>query len=209
MLVDRIYKPDERDAFYNGKDLYIPTHRRTRRWKTGNYESPTGRHSVGVAWYNWMYSQRGKMPAPKFIISPHDFMHPESPDAGTIRGGAKFLQKHKLIRSYYWTTDVSIINNYLINYGPVVVGTYFTEGMTPLEQETALAYGTGDKIASYAYVIDSVNTNLGRYRIRLHFGNDWGRDGLAYVPIDDIAELLQDEGEACLPVGFGKKWKPT
>lgn len=207
---DRRYEPDERDAFYNGETLIKKTHIRSKYWPSPAYTNPTNKYSVGVAWYNWYQGQKNKLPEQKFFISPLDFLYKEGDlDNGTIRGGAKFLHKNKLIRAYYWTQDVDVLANYILNYGPAVVGTEWTLGMANPERETGYIQDSGYVVNSYAYVVDGVNLSRNMFRLKPHAGSSWGRDGRAYLPYEDLRRLLtRDSGEACLPVGFGKKWKP-
>lgn len=210
-MFGRVYVADERDLLYDAKVLVRKTYKMRQYWL---YAYPEERfyglpYSPGITWYQWALSSRSRFNAPfPTPLSPYDFHKAGQVKGGaaSIRGGAKLLREIKVIRSYYWTTDVDVIANYLLNYGSVVVGSSWREGMMLPSPEVGMITPTGSIVGQHAYLVDGVNLRRQIIRLRNTWGNEWGRKGYAYMTLDDFSSLLDDDGEVCLPVGFGKKW---
>lgn len=209
-MFGRVHVPDVRDSFYDGRVLYKKNSPKKSSHRPAElYEGEDLPYSPGVAWWHWLVSQRStKKPLP-FHISPYDLYKAGEVEGGaTIRGGAKFLKEIKLIRSYYWTRDAEVLANFILHYGTAVVGSDWYEGMMTPAYETGRIYATGEKVGEHAYAISGVNTRSGWIRIKNSLGKKWGRDGYGYLPLKDMQKLLDDNGEACLPVDFRKRFVP-
>lgn len=211
-MFGRIYIPDERDLFYDGADLVVDTYRMSRYWGTPKQAEATAclPYAPGQAWHAWYVSRKTWLPRSRYVpLTAYDFFKAgEVPDtdAATIRGGAKLLVKNKLIRSYFWTQDIDVLANYLLMRGPAILGTVWLEGMMNPSYEIAEIEASGPIMGDHAYVVDGINLRSGMVRIKNSWGVDWGRYGWGYLPMTDLETLLKDRGEACLPMGFGKKW---
>lgn len=117
----------------------------------------------------------------------------------SVRAGAKVLEKAGLIKEYRWAWDAQTVADAILTKGPVVVGTRWYEDMFYPDSEGIIEKG-GDMAGGHAYVLNGVNLEKGLFRLKNSWGEDWGKNGYAYVPIEDIDELIKENGEACLGI---------
>lgn len=120
-------------------------------------------------------------------------------DSGTsVRAGAQALQAVGRVTSYHWAFDVSPVVDAVLTTGPVVVGTWWREAMSrPVD---GLVRVEGSKVGGHAYLINGVNLDTGKFRIKNSWGRSWGNRGYGWMKIDDMATLIADDGEACLAI---------
>jgi hypothetical protein len=85
----------------------------------------------------------------------------------------------------------------VLEIGPVVVGTVWTEDMFYPDRDGVIR-PTGDSIGGHAYLLNGYDTQSGLFRIKNSWGHSWGIDGHAFLHINDLALLLDADGEACL-----------
>lgn len=121
-------------------------------------------------------------------------------DGTSVRAGAKVLQQAGMIEGYRWAWDADTVVRALIEVGPVVVGTTWTEGMSRPDARGRIQ-PTGRSQGGHAYVLNGVNVDRGVVRCKNSWGRSWGSNGSAWLTIDDLGDLLADRGEACLPMG--------
>jgi len=57
---------------------------------------------------------------------------------------------------------------------------------------------TGDKLGGHAYILDGINIKTGFIRIKNSWNKSWGKNGFAYISINDMAKLIAENGEICL-----------
>lgn len=120
-------------------------------------------------------------------------------DGTSVLAGAKVLRAQGHYSSYLWAqseTDIALAVGY---HGPVVMGTTWTQDMFNPDR-SGFIHPTGPVAGGHAYLVHSVNIRLGYYRIWNSWGQGWNVDGTAKIRRQDLAMLLADDGEGCLPV---------
>ena len=208
----RQYIYDERDNRFLITDHLLKKVPRTRitsrYWDDTVWWGDQGNtpQCVGYAWSHWLNDgpvyHRGPKPklAPNIIYENAqklDIWPGENYDGTSVRGGAKFLQNSKLIRSYYWGFDLNTLINTVLNLGPVVVGTNWYYGMF-FPNKTGLIRASGFIAGGHAYVINGVATTSRMFRIKNSWGKGWGQAGHAYISFSDMDKLIREQGEICL-----------
>lgn len=118
-------------------------------------------------------------------------------DGTSVRAGAEVLRRWGLIDEYRWAYNAWEVAQAVLTVGPVVVGTTWYEGMTwPSGQH--VMQPTGAVEGGHAYVVNGVDLDKMRFRIKNSWGRDWGTGGRAYISYDNLNMLLKDRGEACV-----------
>lgn len=116
----------------------------------------------------------------------------------SVLAGAQTAHAHNYFTEYRWAfgeKDLCLAVGYR---GPAVLGVIWTEGMFSADSDGYI-HPTGEVMGGHAILCDSFNVKLGRYRLSNSWGKDWSRDGYCYITRDDMAYLLEQDGEAMIP----------
>ncbi len=163
---------------------------------------------VGYAWAHWIedgpITHSGATPIinPSLIYSEAqkiDEWPGENYDGTSVRAGAKYLLDTGKIKSYYWAFDVNTLINTVYNLGPVVVGTYWYQGMF-YPDINGVIKPTGRIVGGHAYVINGIDLVKQQFRIKNSWGRNWGKQGRAFISFADMSKLISMRGEICLAI---------
>jgi hypothetical protein len=139
----------------------------------------------------------------------------ESYEGTSVLAGAKVIQSRPpkmaegrgLMSEYRWIFgDMDELVRTLGYFGPVVAGTWWTEGMFDPAPD-GLIRPTGAKAGGHCYLLTGVNLRTDRFRLVNSWGTSWGANGHAWISIEDFHRLVLDEGELCVPVRRSQ-WAP-
>ena len=203
-LFGRGVAPDARDAKFAMAGVPV-SDRQYRYWSCGKVLDQGAESScVGHAWAGWLaaapvsvdpIAASGIYDFAKFL----DEWQGENYDGTSVRAGAKVVKMAGHIESYSWCWDVKTAVNWVLERGPLVVGTDWTEGMmTP--NKSGFISTDGDSVGGHAYLIYGVNVSKGFFSLRNSWGAEWGIRGNARVSIADFEQLLLRDGECCSAV---------
>jgi len=171
-------------------------------------------HESGIApagaWVNWLDTQHSINGQKQVPVSPdyifeqaQHFDGIELPHAGTtILACAKVLKKLGMLDEYYWGTDYQTIHTYLVNYGPLVIGTDWYEGMFYPDAE-GFVIPEGPYIDGAAYLCLGYSAVDYCYTFLQNWGRKWGQKGMFKMREGDFAVLMNQGGEACAGVHNG------
>lgn len=195
----RIVVPDDRDHRFSIEPR--KTSRVSRFWEDELVLDQGSTSScVGQAWSHWLSSP----PIEQFlrplgiydVCKFFDEWEGEEYDGTSVRAGAKILKMLGLISEYRWATSIDALAYSVLEEGPVVVGTDWYEGM----DNGGVLKATGRILGGHAWLIDGVNTETKMFRMKNSWGKDWGDQGRALVPFDQMQILLSSNGEVCLGI---------
>lgn len=208
----RLYAPDPHDANYPMRALLLPapSQRTYRYWYDGGAWLDQGNQPacVGFGWTHWWEDGPATHPGRSTNSDALELYHeaqeldewPGHDYEGTsVRGGAKAMQARGRVGAYHWAVEMQDIIDALLEVGPVVVGTNWYEGMmTP--DPYGMIHVNGDVLGGHCYVLNGVNTKSGLVRVKNSWGREWGIGGHAFMTIEEMSQLLAQEGEACLAI---------
>lgn len=123
---------------------------------------------------------------------------PGAENGTTLRSAAKVLQDIGAINSYAFANDMDSIRWWLINRGPLIVGTIWSENMMTPDKDGKLDIG-GFVLGGHAYLINEWRKD-GYIGIKNSWGPNWGVGGKAYVSAEDFELLFLYGGEVLAAV---------
>lgn len=208
---------DERDKNYPYSAIAAaPLSTVTQKYWWGNGwwgDQGSDPHCVAFAWTHWVNdgprmhslfkSRRPAVDTDKLYCEAQNFDpwpgNCENPlyEGTSVRAGAKVLQDWGFIENYYWAHNVDQIAQAIITQGPVIMGTRWTSGMSSPDRN-GIVKPDGSWQGGHAYVLNGVNLTTRMFRLKNSWGRWWGKDGYAYISMDDMAALLAPYGEACV-----------
>jgi len=127
---------------------------------------------------------------------------PNKENGTSIRSVMKTMRNAGQIEAYAFAQDISVIRYWLLNRGPIMVGTIWTEGMMAPD-ENNIIYPTGSIIGGHAYLINA-DRGDNYVRIQNSWGTGWGINGQAWINFDDWVKLFNHSGEAVAAVELEK-----
>jgi hypothetical protein len=81
--------------------------------------------------------------------------------------------------------------------GPVMVGTTWLEQMFYPDSRGRLTVA-GQVAGGHEYLINGKSGSW--LRVMNSWGSTWGQDGMAWIKVADLARLLDDQGDATVPI---------
>lgn len=123
----------------------------------------------------------------------------------SVLAGAKTAQARGWIGEYGWCFSIDDVMRVVSHNGPVVVGTWWKEGMDAAA-DTGYLEVTGENRGGHCYLIRGiVDLDSGwHFRITNSWGPTWGLGGDAFIKVEDFEVLLHEDGEACQPMHRGR-----
>lgn len=127
----------------------------------------------------------------------------ESYEGTSVLAGAKVMAQHRAVTSYSWAFSIDDVIDALIQKGPVVLGINWYDGM--YKAPRGILSVTGEHVGGHCILAIGYTTSSpkfgGKQTITLQnsWGKGWGVNGLAEISVEDLARLLSEQGEACIP----------
>lgn len=121
-------------------------------------------------------------------------------DGTSVLAGAKSMQTFGLLKSYAWAFTVDEIVDAVIKKGPVVLGINWYDGM--YEAPNGVLKVTGKHVGGHCILAVGYKVKPEGDTVILQnsWGSEWGINGLAEISVADLARLMGEGGEACLPI---------
>ena len=105
--------------------------------------------------------------------------------------------------NYAFATDVKTIYDWILNSGPIILGTNWYNNMFVPDADHII-HCIGDLAGGHAWVGIGVDLNLGFIDGLTSWGPDFGDNGRFRIPLDEFWGLFAKQGEAIAAVEIGK-----
>lgn len=129
-------------------------------------------------------------------------------DGTSVLSGAKIMQQYGFIDGYKWAFNVDDVLKAISNHGVVIIGVWWRDSMFNTDPNGLLDI-SGAHAGGHAICVRGHNLkrrfaghgDLHVVRLRNSWGKSWGLAGDCFLKVEDLETLLNDDGEACIPVG--------
>ena len=214
----RLYIPDDRDQNYPLRSTMreVSEERRNEWWDDGWWgDQGYDPHCVAYAWAHYLadgprlvsiFEHRRPgvdttdlyCEAQKIDPWDGDCSRPLY-DGTSVRAGAEVLRRWGLVKEYRWAYNAWEVAQAVLQHGPVVMGTYWYQGMSWPNSEGRMTL-TGAVEGGHAYVINGVDLDRERFRVKNSWGRGWANGGRAWLGYNDLNTLMRSWGEACVAI---------
>jgi hypothetical protein len=207
----RLLRPDVRDGSFPMSAVLAGAagEVKTRIWRTGPILDQGDKpHCVAFAWKQYLQCsplRQGAFLHPDFVYElaqERDDWPGQEYDGTSVRAGAKVLQRIGFIESYRWATSANDVRNWLINRGPVVLGSNWYECMSNPDKKGILDFSKkGENYGGHAYICIGWDEKKKLFKFANSWSTEWGVKGCFYMKSEDFEHVLKKEdGEACAAV---------
>jgi hypothetical protein len=217
--LDRIVHYDERSKNYPIRELVADKKPRSYTWRLNTrLDQGSDGACVGFSWSHEMAARPVEIQGVTNTTALNTYYQAQQLDdwpggaypnaspfyEGTsVLAGAKAVQAQNHMKEYRWAFNVDDIILAVGHHGPGVMGLNWTEDMfTP--DANGFVKPTGAVAGGHAILIRAVNVKKQYVTLANSWGTDWGKGGDCYLTFDDLATVLKNDGEFCIPVGRKK-----
>jgi hypothetical protein len=123
---------------------------------------------------------------------------PNAENGSYVRSAAKVLKSVGRIDAYAFAPDISIIKWWILNRGPMIVGTIWTDVMFSPNENNIIDIG-GTVVGGHAYLLNEW-TKDNYIGIQNSWGTEWGNNGKAYISSANFDKIFRYGGEAMTAV---------
>lgn len=215
--LDRIVQFDERSRDFPITSIIDETKPRTRWWRhTAKLDQGKEGACVGFAWAHELNASPIEVSGMDDAFAQRLYKRAQQIDewpgedySGTsVLAGAKAVGELGYLDEYRWAFGIDDVLLTLSHFGPVILGVNWYSGMyTPDGNQYIRPSGYlagGHAIMAIAYSHEAQEIWLLN-----SWGRDWGWDGLCRMRVSDVVRLLNEKGEACVPVVRGEGIPPA
>lgn len=117
----------------------------------------------------------------------------------SVLAGAKVLKDRDYYQEYRWGFGINDVLGALSHTGPVVIGTNWYEDMFSPDANGIITV-SGNYAGGHAYLLNANNVQQELVRVHNSWGPNWSVGGYAYMRYRDLERLLNEDGEACIPI---------
>lgn len=119
----------------------------------------------------------------------------------SVIGGAKAIKTlyPNAMDDYKWIFGIEDLILSLGYAGPVILGVNWYSSMFQTDS-TGLIKVSGTLEGGHAILANEISIRRGLVRLHNSWGSSWGINGRCYISLDDLARLLSEQGEGCIPI---------
>ena len=117
----------------------------------------------------------------------------------SVIAGAKIATQLGHYTEYRWAFGINDLLLAIGYKGPAVLGINWYADMFDPDPD-GLLHVSGATSGGHAILANGVNVKKKLVRLHNSWGTDWGVNGEAFISFDDLERLLNEQGEACIPI---------
>lgn len=117
----------------------------------------------------------------------------------SVLAGIKAGKALGYYEEYRWAFTLEDVVLTLGYKGPVVLGVNWYTGMMTADG-AGMIHVSGQVEGGHAILAKGVNIKTEMIRLHNSWGTWWGRGGDALISFEDVARLLRQSGDACIPI---------
>jgi hypothetical protein len=194
-------------------DFPVPKLTTARLWRfwTGGPVLDQGATPQCVGYAGWGWLRGGPVINKDLPFTPSDLYHwaqerdewpGEDYEGTSTLGLMKALKDKGYISEYRWALDAETLVAWVLENGPVVVGTnWYMDMFTP--DRWGFISPAGENVGGHEWrIVGASRTRqcpdgtTGAVRMINSWGTGWGQNGRAWVSITDLDRLIKEDGEA-------------
>jgi hypothetical protein len=122
----------------------------------------------------------------------------------SVLAGAKVVQKLGYVKEYRWAFGLDDLIMAVGYKGPAVIGVNWYQDMRDTDADGYIS-PTGDFLGGHCVLVKGVNVRDEYFTIHNSWGEDWGFKGDCKITFSDMHYLLNQDGEACIPLSRSNK----
>ena len=125
----------------------------------------------------------------------------EQYEGTSVLAGAKAVQEQGHLTEYRWAFGITDVLATLSTHGPVVIGVDWYQGMRDTNEHGYIT-PTGRVLGGHCVCLRGIQRKPHGWDVVGHnsWGSSWGVRGDFRIKHTDLARLLEEGGEACVPV---------
>ena len=205
---DRVPRFDEKSRQYPIRTVVGSRKPRSYTWSCGSYLDQ-GREGacVGFAWAHEAAARPAVVPVTEGVArglyrraQKLDVWPGEAYEGTSVLAGAKAFVEAGYATSYRWAFGADELALAVGYAGPAVIGVNWYEGMF-VPDVNGYVHPAGRVLGGHAILVRAVSVPRRDFTLRNSWGRGWGRGGDCRITWDNMATLLSQQGEACIPLG--------
>ena len=123
----------------------------------------------------------------------------ENYEGSSVLGAMKAGTERGWYKEYRWAFGEEDLALAIGHHGPAVLGINWYAAMSEPDKN-GLIKTSGSLQGGHAILCNGYNVKTKLYRLHNSWGPNWGINGECFILAADMAKLLKNKGEACIPV---------
>lgn len=124
----------------------------------------------------------------------------EAYEGTSLLAGLQILKNEGKLEEYRWAFGEEDLALSVSNLGPAVIGVAWYDSMYHPHPSNNYISPKGRKVGGHAILVAGFDPLNDRYKLWNSWGQKYGISGWAYISRSDMSRLLQEDGEAAIPL---------
>lgn len=206
--LDRRVQFDDRSRGYPIRTLVADQAPRSYTWRCGTYLNQGSEGAcVGFSIAHEIAARPVEVPATSSLaLSIYDRARElddwpgEDYDGTSVLAGMQAAQEKHYFGEYRWAFSLDDLILAVGHKGPAVLGINWYEGMMDPDDH-GYVHRSGDVVGGHAILCRGVGIRQRYFYLHNSWGQSWGPlGGTCKIAFHDLEALLDEQGEACIPV---------